>query len=121
MTNTVAAAEATVRLVAITQDYENCGENGRDHWKAKGGIEVLVASLTIEEASMGPAALQARVDAARCIVECQGDEFERQIIGWNLYFAGELTPDEKLCVEFEEEITPPYTLQELQERQQIAA
>jgi hypothetical protein len=120
MTSNTVVAEATVRLVAITQDYENYGENGRDHWKAKGGIEVLVATLTIDEASMGQSALQALVDVARNIVECQGNEFERRIIGWNLYFAGELTPDEKLCVEFEEEITPPYTLESLQERQ-IAA
>ena len=111
----------TIRLVAYTQDWENYGENGQARWKAKGGIEVIIANLTVDEACRGQAVLQRMVDMARPIVDHKCDDFERTIIGWSLVFDGELTNDERLQMEFDGKITnPPFTLENLIKRRNAA-
>ena len=106
--------DANIRLIAFTQDHENYGDADAPHWKPKGGVEVRVATLTLEEAVRGQTYLQGLIDAALPSIEYAGDMFERSVINWSVFFEGEYTPDENDQMEYEGRITyPPHTIAEL--------
>ncbi len=106
--------QPTVRVIAFTQDHENYGDETRPHWKAKGGIEVLVAAISLEEALKGKKFLEGLVDAACEKIVVNNEMFERYVINWDLFFEGEMTPDEEMQMEYEGRIIyPPKTLDRL--------
>lgn len=68
-------------------------------WKPKGGSEYLITEVTLEEATKGEAYLKSLVDAATPSIEANDDYDREYIIGWGLYWDGELTDEEELCKE----------------------
>jgi hypothetical protein len=97
----------TARLILATQYRENYGAhdwNGEgecpQYWKNKGGIDYHVADVTVEEAMRGEAYLQGLADAARPLVERSDDYAQVYVLGWSLYWPGELTSDEQDAKEY---------------------
>ncbi len=93
-----------VRLIAYTQVRENYNTESDDpseaYWKNKFGSEYLVAELTIAQAAEGQTAHQARIEAIRPKIECNGTHLIEYIVHWELLYEGELTEDERMDLEF---------------------
>ena len=103
-----------IRLVAFTQDCENYGTAEQPSWKFKGGVEVLVSILTMDEAVKGHDFLKGLINKATPLINSKSDLFEREVMDWGLFQVGEYTPDERDQLDFEDRILyPPYTIAEL--------
>jgi hypothetical protein len=98
----------TARLIVHTQYRENYGAHDwsgegdcPQYWKNKGGMDFLVAEVSIEEAMRGERYLAGIVSRARPSFEKADDFTEIYTLGWALYWPGELTRDERDEVEFD--------------------
>lgn len=95
-----------MKIVIYTQCYENYGDPQSPHWKAKGGDEYIVPSVSID-ANNAAASVKAIVDAASQQIDHKGELFEEYVIGYELVDDDYQTQSERDQLEYDGRIDYP--------------
>lgn len=96
-----------VRLIAMRSLRENYGAHGWDgkgecpqYWKCKGGDEVLVATLDLQEVvAMGKAGISKLMDEAMPYIHGRDEYSELTVEDYVLLYGDEKSPDELMYEE----------------------